>query len=194
MSWPVSQILQDWAQQNSKWKFYFEKEIGSTNTWAKESPEILQDKFSIYATDFQTAGRGRFDRTWTDPQPGSSLLASWCLQMPAAPQPIFTEQVGKILCQSISKTFPQLKFTVKSPNDLLLNEKKLAGLLIETISKGAQIRVIIGLGMNVWAKPKELPFSTCLSEHLPELSKEDFKSFLTDWKENLNGLTTHTHL
>jgi BirA family biotin operon repressor/biotin-[acetyl-CoA-carboxylase] ligase len=124
--------------------------IGSTNdealAWAnKGAPDL-----SIVIADEQTMGRGRLDRPWFTP-PGTALAFSLILRPSAIEKPFLSRLVGLAalsICQPLQKLglTPQIKW----PNDVLLNNRKVAGVLIELIWSGEQINcVVIGIGVNI---------------------------------------------
>jgi len=95
----------------------------------------------------QTAGRGRLGRKWLSP-PGGSLSLSIILR-PTLPQ---LPQLNMAAClatvQSIEKV-SGLKPTIKWPNDVLLNGKKVSGILMENIFDGGELKAtILGIGIN----------------------------------------------
>lgn len=100
--------------------------------------------------DHQTAGRGRLGRTWEAP-PGANLLASFLLRpvLPAERLHLVTAAVALAAadaCEAVAGVVPDLKW----PNDLLVGDAKLGGILAES----ALPLVVVGLGLNVgWAPP-----------------------------------------
>ena len=74
-----------------------------------------------------------------------------------------------------------MEWNLKAPNDLYLYDKKVAGLLIENVSQGQDIRLLIGFGFNVFAFPEAIDTATSLAHELPldvPLLAEDWISFL----------------
>jgi BirA family biotin operon repressor/biotin-[acetyl-CoA-carboxylase] ligase len=121
-------------------------ETGSTNTDLVAAAFAGAPDHSVIATRHQTAGRGRMDRKWDAP-PGSNMLASILFRdVPAFPHEL-TWRVGLAACSACSVVAgvqPRLKW----PNDLLLDDRKLAGML----SQAAPGIVVAGIGLNVgWA-------------------------------------------
>jgi len=104
----------------------------------------------VVASDLQTAGRGRLDRTW-EAEPGAALLVSLLLRpegLPVRKWHLATMAAGLAAsdaCWSVAGVRPDLKW----PNDLLLGEAKLAGILAEA-TEGA---LVVGMGLNVHAAP-----------------------------------------
>jgi BirA family transcriptional regulator, biotin operon repressor / biotin---[acetyl-CoA-carboxylase] ligase len=150
MPFPLSQAQSNW--------FEFLPETGSTNKdlLALAAKEALPD-FSVLVTDFQSAGRGRMDRSWEAPK-GSSIMASLLLR------PKFQDQAGygwlslmvalaiKEVIADLSETLP---VGLKWPNDILIDNKKVSGVLAEaTPDLGA---VVIGFGLNLSQQQSELP-------------------------------------
>ena len=179
----IGHVSFEWAQaQKIKTNYY--PEIDSTNTKAKSdsfTDDTLAEQVIIYFTELQTAGRGRGMNTWLTPQPGSQLLSSWSFMLGEFIQPILSPLVGLALYKACIGTWPFLNFNLKAPNDLYIGGKKVAGLLIETVTQGDDIRLIIGLGFNVLAAPSEIALATALVKELPKevpLLAQDWISFL----------------
>jgi BirA family transcriptional regulator, biotin operon repressor / biotin---[acetyl-CoA-carboxylase] ligase len=171
---------------------FYEKLTNSTNNWAKEiafTDKILHSKTALILTDFQTQGRGRNDRTWTTSIEGSSLLCSWIFDLGNSPNPVTSIRIGLALYNSCNSTWPHLKFSIKAPNDLYLNGKKLAGILIENIQQGSKNKLIAGIGLNVFDAPR-LPQSatveaTALEQHC-QVTSENWLLFLQNLYSELN--------
>ncbi|HVH63869.1 MAG TPA: biotin--[acetyl-CoA-carboxylase] ligase [Candidatus Dormibacteraeota bacterium] len=95
---------------------------------------------SIVVADHQTAGRGRFDRRWEAPA-GSALLVSFVLE----PSPLLSLVVGVAAAEACGANV-----RLKWPNDLLLEGRKLGGILVEV----TQGKAVSGIGINLtWAPP-----------------------------------------
>ena len=129
---------------------YFDS-IGSTNdealAWAAGSAPDL----SIVIADEQTRGRGRLNRRWFTPK-GTALAFSLVLRLSTALLPHLSRTVG-LAALSIAESCSKLGLAplIKWPNDILLNGKKTAGILIETVWTGEEIdSVVIGMGVNVY--------------------------------------------
>jgi BirA family biotin operon repressor/biotin-[acetyl-CoA-carboxylase] ligase len=130
---------------------YFDS-IGSTNdealAWATEGAR----DFSLVVADEQTTGRGRAGRKWVTPQ-GTALAFSLILRPAAAEAdcPSLFTGLGALSLLSVLKK-RGLKPQVKWPNDILLNRKKVAGILVESIWTGDALdTVVLGMGVNVLA-------------------------------------------
>ncbi len=104
------------------------------------------------ATDEQTAGRGRLGRRWIAPR-GRALLVSVLLRpdrLEAAPQ--LSLVAGLALARAVEEA-AGVSCALKWPNDVLVGERKLAGILAEGRAGG----VVLGMGLNVGQEAHELP-------------------------------------
>ena len=137
-------------------------EVGSTNAWAKENLDRFADAGAVYSTH-QTAGRGRLGRTWTD-APGQGLYYSVVIKTPLA-QPATLPLYASLAAASALKQRYNVDCQIKWPNDLLLNGKKIVGILCEVAPDGHSL--VVGIGINL-AQPQEyfdmagLPHGTSL--------------------------------
>ncbi len=148
---------------------YFDS-IGSTNdealAWAAGGAKDL----SIVIADEQTQGRGRLNRKWFTPK-GSALAFSIILRPSASLRPHLSRTVGLAALSIAGACLTHgLAPRIKWPNDILLNGKKTAGILIETVWSGADVdSLVIGVGVNVY-KPSVPPPDLL---HFPATSLED---------------------
>ena len=157
---------------------YFDS-VGSTNNealaWATSGARDL----SLVIADEQTEGRGRLDRKWFTPK-GTALAFSLILRPTLAEKPYLTRIVGlAALAIADALRTRGLVAQIKWPNDVLLNGRKVAGILVESVWSGEEVDyVVIGIGLNVFkgAVPSDevLLFpATSLEESLgPEVQRE----------------------
>lgn len=153
--------------------------LTSTNDWAKaEAAQIEDTRVHLYLTEHQTAGRGRGSNHWIDLETGGALLSTWSFQYAA--QPVISQAMGLAVFKASIATWPHLPFGLKAPNDLYCGEKKVAGLLLESVQQGSKNRFLVGLGYNVLAKPSTLADAGCLSDFLDasELTETIWQGFL----------------
>lgn len=116
----------------------------STNTRLLERARQGDESPCLMAAAEQTAGRGRMGRSWAS-SPGDSLTFSLGLPMAPADWSGLSLVVGIALAQALH---PRVR--IKWPNDLWLDERKLAGILVETGgSSGGRRHAVIGVGINV---------------------------------------------
>ena len=142
----INQILSRLPVGNIR---YFDS-IGSTNdealAWAANDAKDL----SIVVANEQTAGRGRLDRPWFTP-PSTALAFSLILRPTADEKPHLSRIVG-LAALSLADSIGMLGLApeIKWPNDILLNGRKVAGILIEVVWSGEDVDcVVIGVGVNV---------------------------------------------
>lgn len=124
--------------------------IGSTNDEALAWAASGAKDFSLVVADEQTQGRGRLDRKWFTPK-GSAIAMSLILRPTAPMRPHLSRTVG---LAALSLADACLKYDlspqIKWPNDILLDGKKTAGILVETVWTGEEAdSLIIGMGINV---------------------------------------------
>ena len=128
--------------------------IGSTNTRALELAEQGAPDLTLVVADEQTAGRGRAGRRWFTP-PDSALAFSLLLRPDAALQNGLVGRMAGLGALAVSTALEekyQLAGQIKWPNDVLLDGKKVCGILVETHWLGEQLQaIVIGIGVNVLA-------------------------------------------
>jgi BirA family biotin operon repressor/biotin-[acetyl-CoA-carboxylase] ligase len=141
----------------------------------------------VLVTEFQTAGRGRLDRTF-EAAPGSALLFSFFLK----PKRVrsdwgFIAHLAALSMQEVISQDHQLQVRLKWPNDILIGDKKVAGLLAQATDDG----VIIGIGVNVAMTAEELPVETATSLAITGSQKLDrnliLGEFLTHFQVNFEA-------
>jgi BirA family biotin operon repressor/biotin-[acetyl-CoA-carboxylase] ligase len=114
--------------------------------------------------DHQTAGRGRLDRAWVTPA-GSALTFSVLLDpagVPVARWPWLPLLAGIAVSEGVRRV-AEVDCTLKWPNDVLVGERKLAGILVERIERNAGAVAVVGVGLNVSLAEEELPVPTATS-------------------------------
>lgn len=135
--------------------------------------EGIQDG-AIVVADEQTAGKGRLGRSWHSPK-GSGIWTSIILRPKLPPQraPQFTLIAAVSVVQAIRKQ-TGLEAEIKWPNDILINGKKIVGILTELQAEADQIKsVIIGMGINVNAGIEDFPSDLTTATSLKIESGED---------------------
>jgi BirA family transcriptional regulator, biotin operon repressor / biotin---[acetyl-CoA-carboxylase] ligase len=160
--------------------------IGSTNTEARKWAEAGAPDLSLVVADEQTAGRGRMGRMWYTPA-GSALAFSLVLhpysmgfgknrrddnEFAFSSDLLRLAALGALaVCKAIEEDFG-LPAKIKWPNDVLINRRKIAGILVEAIWEGHRLRfIILGVGVNVTQKslPAEINLdfpATCVESVL----------------------------
>jgi len=129
--------------------------VESTNTVAMQLAHERPDEGLVVLTDSQTAGRGRQGRRWVD-VPGCNVLLSILLR-PLFPPHLLVMLASLAVVDSIAETC-KIVATIKWPNDVLVEDRKVAGILIETShdSSGCMVAVV-GIGVNVNGRIQDFP-------------------------------------
>ncbi len=123
---------------------------GSTNTDLAAAARAGAPDRSVLAARHQTAGRGRLDRHWDTP-PGVNLLVSMLFRGVPDPAVRLTQRVG-LAAVAAARRLSGAPAVLKWPNDVLVGDAKLAGILAQLDAE--QGWVVVGLGLNVgWCPP-----------------------------------------
>lgn len=123
--------------------------ISSTSSWAKENATLLDpNKLTCITAEEQTSGRATFAKKWLSPK-GLNLYTTLCFTLPKSYP--FLQNIGQLLSFSCCKCIEKMGFTlqIKWPNDLLLEGKKIAGILCEATPYKDKMCIALGLGLNV---------------------------------------------
>jgi BirA family biotin operon repressor/biotin-[acetyl-CoA-carboxylase] ligase len=139
-------------------------ETGSTNDVARDLAEAGAPDGTLVITDFQASGRGRLSRRWEAP-PGSSLLMSLVFRPDLAPHQLqrLTMICSLAMADAIASV-TGLSAGLKWPNDILLGEAKVGGILTEVGLTGERLDFcIVGIGLNVNLDAADLPADLLVS-------------------------------
>ncbi|HET7483281.1 MAG TPA: biotin--[acetyl-CoA-carboxylase] ligase [Actinomycetota bacterium] len=146
-------------------------EIGSTNQDALEWAENDAPEGAVVTTEHQSAGRGRWGRSWSS-APGALLQFSVILRPALAPADagLLTCAMGVGVARAVNRA-TELDARLKWPNDVMLSGRKTAGILVESRGRELVDVAVVGIGINVnWARsemPADIASSaTSLSEEL----------------------------
>ncbi|WP_299335911.1 biotin--[acetyl-CoA-carboxylase] ligase [uncultured Psychroserpens sp.] len=126
--------------------------IDSTNSFLRQlsSTEALTD-YTVVVADSQTNGRGQMGTTWSS-HPSKNLMASVFLDVSFldTENSFFISMATSLAISNAVKTFQIKNIKIKWPNDILADQKKISGILIENVIKNNQIQgTIIGFGLNI---------------------------------------------
>lgn len=141
----------------------------------------------VVVTEHQTAGRGRLDRVWETPA-RSSLTLSVLLQpdAPAEKWPWVPLLTGYAVHAALADRLPEV--VLKWPNDVLVEERKVAGILAERIETPSGPMVVVGIGINVDQTLEELPVALATSVFLETGEPVDRTQLLGQVIGSLHGL------
>jgi len=157
------------------------EETGSTNADVRAAAEAGEDEGLVVIAERQHGGRGRLDRQWESPARAGVLMSA--LLRPAVPTsrlPLLPLLTGLAVVEAV-RGVAELPAMVKWPNDVLVDGRKLAGILVERTADGA---VVVGVGVNVSTRADELPVPTGTSIQMAggasdreSLAKEILRAF-----------------
>ena len=133
-------------------------EIDSTNSYLKANLELLQKHGLVVRTDMQTSGRGRASRKFVS-LPGKNLTFSVVLhpQKPASEIQIYSLLASVVVARVLENYVNLIR--LKWPNDVIVSQKKICGILLESISIPKQHFpiLIMGIGLNTKGSYKDYP-------------------------------------
>jgi BirA family transcriptional regulator, biotin operon repressor / biotin---[acetyl-CoA-carboxylase] ligase len=124
----------------------------STNERARELAQSGAPGGTVVTASEQSAGRGRHERTWTAPA-GKALLYSAILRPLDEGHGLLPLAVPLAVCEAVEAVAP-VRCQVKWPNDVWIEQRKVAGVLIEARPPGW---AVIGIGINIAIEPEEFP-------------------------------------
>ena len=173
-----------------------EETTPSTNDWAKQmihqqagqvAPNDLNRSCpKLVLTSIQTSGRGQNSRTWWSGQ--GSLTFSLIETMPEKSLPLTTGLATALaLTEVVNEVAKNMKARIKWPNDVYLNERKIAGILVESVHRAEVSFQVVGVGINVNNVSRDLPAeirtsATSLAEWTGQ--QHDLTGFLVRWLEH----------
>ena len=133
---------------------HFFETLDSTNTYAVRHFDELSDGDLIVAKE-QTAGRGRLNRKWISKE--GNLFASYVIKEPFD-EPFYATMVSSLsVVAAVKKLYPQLDPVIKWPNDVIIGDKKLCGILCEGVIREGKLKgIICGIGVNLNLTEEEL--------------------------------------
>lgn len=147
---------------------FFYDRIDSTNLQAKRLAEEGYGNGTLITADYQEAGRGRRGRSWESPQ-GTTILMSLLLKPQIEPNR--ASMITLVSALAVSKAITQLTgqpADIKWPNDIVMNGKKVCGILTEmSVNQNAIDYIVVGIGINVNTEQfseeiKDIATSICL--------------------------------
>lgn len=157
------------------------EEVDSTNSYGKKLIDKFEDKTAII-TKKQTSGRGRLNRSWVDL--GEENLFLSIILKPSETfneiYPNLTQYLSVTLCKVIESYGIQTQ--IKWPNDVLIDGKKIAGILSETVMQGQKLKgIVLGVGVNLNSNQEKIdaiPNKIATSLNIETQKAIDLKGFL----------------
>lgn len=164
-------------------------EIDSTNDALKRAAKLGAAHGTLYVAESQTRGRGRQGRAWLGER-GESILASVLLRMDVEPRklPPLAIVAGLAARDAIGGSAK-----IKWPNDVLIEGKKVAGVLVEAVLSGTRVEaIVVGVGINVHQRsfpPEIASLATSVALHSSE--QPDRATILADFLAGLDRDASH---
>jgi BirA family biotin operon repressor/biotin-[acetyl-CoA-carboxylase] ligase len=133
---------------------HYDETTVSTNTTALDMAARGDAEWTVVAAGHQSGGRGRLGRAWVS-APGTSLLFSFILRPPLPPdRALLLTLLAGVAMAEAAEAEAGVKVGCKWPNDLLMDGRKVAGVLAEARVRGRSLQhVVIGLGVNLRGVP-----------------------------------------
>lgn len=131
-------------------QIYYYEELGSTQELAiylaENNPEVVSG--TAILAEHQNRGKGRINSKWISPSGGIWLSIILMPNMPANKSPLLKFVAALAVCDTIEQK-TGLESKIKWPNDILINHKKVCGILLDSATKGSRIEyAVIGIGIN----------------------------------------------
>jgi len=166
------------------------KIVNSTNNTALRLIKRTNCQFGMVTAISQKLGKGQYGKKWISYK--GNLFASFFLKIQN--QNLNFEKITQLNCELIRKllsSFYKKKITIKPPNDLLINGKKICGILQESIIKDEKQYLIIGVGINLIKSPyiKGYPTTNLFELVKKKIDKNKFQNKLKSiFEKNLNRI------
>ena len=142
-----------------KFKIFRFKKVYSTNKTAIRIVKTLDLDYGMVISETQSNGRGQYGRKWISYK--GNLFVSFFYNLENSA--ISIKQLTKINCLLVKKLLARYyknKIVFKKPNDLLIDKKKICGILQETLFKGNKKYLIVGIGINLIKDPNIVNYPT----------------------------------
>jgi BirA family biotin operon repressor/biotin-[acetyl-CoA-carboxylase] ligase len=164
--------------------------LDKTNSTNEFCINLIKNNIStngIVSAEIQTNGRGRYGNKWISKK--GNIFLSFYKKIKLQKDIIkYQYKVLKIVKNFlIKKGLKERNIQIKDPNDILINNKKICGILVESYKNNKSLFVIAGIGLNLASSPNLKKYKTTfLNKHLKKkVNKLDFLEFI---KKNLNKL------
>lgn len=163
-------------------------ETGSTNVDLARAARDGAPEGTIHTTDRQVAGKGRLDRVWESPS-GAGIHLSVLLRPDAVPAARWV-WLPLLVGLAVDATIHEcgVESSLKWPNDVLVDGRKLSGILLERVETPLGAAAVIGVGVNVSLRRDELPVETATSLALEGATETDRTIVIRSYLRNLEAL------
>jgi len=171
---------------NQKVSRYWSVSIVEETTSTQFDLSASYQSGKVLVAEYQSAGRGRLDREFIVPH-RKGLTFSFCIDV-VKDFGWIPLLAGLATARAINKTLGKEVVTLKWPNDLQINGKKLGGILSEKVASG----VIVGIGINVWQSQSELPIAQAIS--LSMVAEVDRSALLIEILNELGSVLSNVEI
>ena len=155
-----------------KFKVFRFKKVKSTNNTAIRIIRETNHNFGMIISETQTGGKGQYGRKWISYK-GNILISFFYKQKKINLSMKQLSRKNCFLVKDVISKFYKRKIVYKSPNDLLINKKKICGILQEKINKSGNDYLIVGIGFNLIKSPIIPNYPTT---NLFEITKKKIKT------------------
>ena len=158
-------------------KVYHFQSIDSTNTFAKGLEHLPVRGLCIIAADRQTAGRGQRENLFFSDTDGGLYVSIVCPISDINAHFVYNQAISLSICQSIEDKVPIVQrgpIRIKWPNDIYWSDKKLCGILLESLPR-SPLHLVVGFGINVNITREQFPLS--IREHATSMMIETGQRF-----------------
>tara|TARA_B100000902_G_scaffold347796_1_gene355311 strand:+ start:2034 stop:2570 length:537 start_codon:yes stop_codon:yes gene_type:complete len=168
-----------------KLKKFNYKKVKSTNQTAIKLIQNFKKEFGLVVAETQINGRGQYGRKWISYKGNTFLSFFYSLEKINLSMALLTKKNCYLVRNTISK-YCNKKITFKKPNDLLIDKKKICGILQEKIEKSKKKYLIVGIGINLIKSPNipNYPTSNLLNFTNRKMNKKKFEQDLKISFEN----------
>ena len=135
------------------------KKVKSTNKTAIRLIESSKNEFGLIVSEAQSKGKGQYGRKWISYK-GNIFLSFFYKLENINLSPTLLTKINCFLVKNVISKYYKKKITFKLPNDLLINKKKICGILQEKIEKSKKQYLIVGIGFNLIKSPNIPNYST----------------------------------
>jgi BirA family biotin operon repressor/biotin-[acetyl-CoA-carboxylase] ligase len=141
--------------------------IDSTNSYLLNKAKQAEQTHTVCLTEYQTQGRGQQGRTWiTPPAQAIAMSILWPFQRGVVDISGLPVVIGVAVAEALTQSgFADIQ--VKWPNDIVYQQQKVGGILVETIMQKTSLQAVVGIGLNVYQAPPaalvQQP-ATCLAD------------------------------
>ena len=151
------------------------KKVKSTNQTAIRLIKSSKNEFGLIASEAQSKGKGQYGRKWISYK-GNIFLSFFYKLENINLSPSSLTKINCFLVKNVISKYYKKKITFKLPNDLLINKKKICGILQEKIEKSKKQYLIVGIGLNLIKSPNipNYPTTNLLKITNQKINKKKF--------------------